>query len=233
MIFSASLETSQSVGARTGWQPLHLLAEDADGTLVGAVPCYVKSHSRANMCSTTAGPRPIERAGGRYYPKLQVSVPFTPATGRRLLVRPGAAGRRRARRAGRCADRHLPALRRLLGPRHLPDRAGMAACSASAASCKRTDQQFHWENAGYGIVRRFPRRARLAQAQDHPARARGRAGRRHQRALADRRRSHRERVGRVLRLLHGDRLAQMGTALSHARRSFRWSARTCATASCW
>ena len=80
---------------------------------------------------------------------------------------------------------------------------------------QRTDQQFHWENAGYAQFRRFSRRAHFAQAQDHPARAPRRAGERHQHPLAHRQRPHRRRVGRVLRLLHGDRLAQMGPALPH------------------
>ena len=146
--FLSSLESSQSVGGRAGWQPMHLLAEDTNGTLVGAVPCYVKSHSRGEYVFDHGWAEAYERAGGSYYPKLQVSVPFTPATGRRLLVRPGAAGRRRAWGAGRCADRHLPALRRLIGPRHVPDRGGMGA-AGRRGFLKRTHQQFHWENAGY------------------------------------------------------------------------------------
>ena len=80
---------SQSVRARTGWQPHAPLAEDADGELLGAVPCYVKSHSRGEYVFDHGWAEAYERAGGSYYPKLQVSVPFTPATGRRLLARPG------------------------------------------------------------------------------------------------------------------------------------------------
>src|SRR6266403_3270228 len=87
--FLSALELSQSVRARTGWQPMHLLAEDADGVLLGAVPCYVKSHSRGEYVFDHGWADAYERAGGSYYPKLQVSVPFTPATGRRLLVAPG------------------------------------------------------------------------------------------------------------------------------------------------
>ena len=87
--FLSSLEMSDSVRARAGWQPMHLLAEDAKGTLLGAVPCYVKSHSRGEYVFDHGWAEAYEHAGGSYYPKLQVSVPFTPATGRRLLVRPG------------------------------------------------------------------------------------------------------------------------------------------------
>jgi uncharacterized protein len=87
--FLSALELSQSVRARTGWQPMHLLAEEAQGQLLGAVPCYVKSHSRGEYVFDHGWAEAYERAGGSYYPKLQVSVPFTPATGRRLLAPPG------------------------------------------------------------------------------------------------------------------------------------------------
>jgi predicted N-acyltransferase len=146
--FLWALEKSQSVGRRTGWQPLHLLAEGTDGTLVGAVPCYVKSHSQGEYVFDHGWAEAYERAGGSYYPKLQVSVPFTPATGRRLLVRPGPQA---AAMRGALAD------------------ALMDICGRSDASSvhvtfptqpewellgrrgflKRTHQQFHWENAGY------------------------------------------------------------------------------------
>src|SRR3954452_22638804 len=88
--FLSSLELSQSVRTRGGWQPLHLLAEDSNGTLVGAVPCYAKTHSQGEYVFDHGWAEAYERAGGSYYPKLQVSVPFTPATGRRLLVSPQA-----------------------------------------------------------------------------------------------------------------------------------------------
>ena len=101
--FLHALEASGSATARTGWQPQHLLAETADGAVLGAVPCYLKSHSRGEYVFDRGWAEAYERAGGSYYPKLQVSVPFTPATGRRLLVRPGPARRRR------CAPASPPA----------------------------------------------------------------------------------------------------------------------------
>ena len=127
---------------------MHLLATDADGNLLGVVPCYAKSHSRGEYVFDHGWAEAYERAGGSYYPKLQVSIPFTPATGRRLLVRPGTA-----------AD----AVRVMLAD------ALIDVCRRSAASSvhvtfpteaewelfgahgylKRTHQQFHWENAGY------------------------------------------------------------------------------------
>src|SRR5216684_2392505 len=87
--FLSSLESSDSVRARIGWQPMHLLAMAGQEVLLGAVPCYVKSHSRGEYVFDHGWAEAYERAGGDYYPKLQVSVPFTPAAGRRLLVRPG------------------------------------------------------------------------------------------------------------------------------------------------
>jgi predicted N-acyltransferase len=86
--FLSSLELSGSVRPRTGWQPMHVIAE-ADGLLIGAAPCYAKSHSQGEYVFDHGWADAYERAGGSYYPKLQVAVPFTPATGRRLLVRPG------------------------------------------------------------------------------------------------------------------------------------------------
>src|SRR3979490_2405150 len=87
--FLSSLELSGSVRNRAGWQPMHLVAE-ASGEGVGAVPCYAKSHSQGEYVFDHGWADAYERAGGNYYPKLQVAIPFTPANGRRLLVRPGA-----------------------------------------------------------------------------------------------------------------------------------------------
>jgi uncharacterized protein len=146
--FLSSLELSQSVRTRGGWQPLHLLAEDSNGTLVGAVPCYAKTHSQGEYVFDHGWAEAYERAGGSYYPKLQVSVPFTPATGHRLLVRPGPEA---DAVRGALADSLMDICRRsnassvhvtfatqpewdLLGRRGF---------------LKRTHQQFHWENAGY------------------------------------------------------------------------------------
>ncbi len=87
--FLSALEDSGSVGSRTGWQAQHLVVTALDGQLLGAAPCYVKSHSRGEYVFDRGWAEAYERAGGNYYPKLQVAVPFTPATGRRLLVPPG------------------------------------------------------------------------------------------------------------------------------------------------
>ncbi len=87
--FLSSLEASRAVGGRTGWQPRHLLVETSGGDLIGVAPCYVKSHSQGEYVFDHGWAEAFEHAGGSYYPKLQVSVPFTPATGPRLLARPG------------------------------------------------------------------------------------------------------------------------------------------------
>jgi predicted N-acyltransferase len=87
--FLHSLEQSNSVGGASGWQPRHLLAETSDGTVAGVAPCYVKAHSRGEYVFDQGWADAFERAGGDYYPKLQVAVPFTPVTGPRLLARPG------------------------------------------------------------------------------------------------------------------------------------------------
>jgi predicted N-acyltransferase len=84
--FLYALEASGSVGGRSGWSPAHLTVEDAGGRMVAAAPCYLKSHSQGEYVFDHAWADAYERAGGDYYPKLQVAVPFTPVTGRRLLI---------------------------------------------------------------------------------------------------------------------------------------------------
>jgi len=145
--FFSALEASGSASARTGWAPRHLLAR-RDDTILGIVPCYLKSHSQGEYVFDRGWADAYERAGGRYYPKLQASVPFTPVIGPRLLVRDGE---------------DVDKIRRLLG-------SGLVAlCEATQASSahvtfageaewkllgslgflQRTDQQFHWHNQDY------------------------------------------------------------------------------------
>src|SRR5258705_3719841 len=84
--FFAAAEASGSACARTGWGPRHLLAK-LDGKVAGIVPCYLKSHSQGEYVFDRGWADAYERAGGRYYPKLQASVPFTPGPRPRLLIR--------------------------------------------------------------------------------------------------------------------------------------------------
>ena len=152
--FLYALEASRSAVARAGWQPQHVLAERPDGTLLGTVPCYLKSHSRGEYVFDRGWAEAYERAGGAYYPKLQVSVPFTPATGRRLLVRPGpdAAAVQTGLTAGllELCQRHEASSVHVT---FMPE----PECAALAAHgfLRRTDQQFHWENAGYDTFEAF------------------------------------------------------------------------------
>src|SRR5688572_32631684 len=87
--FLAALESAGVVGARTGWLPRHLVLHGEAGEIAAATPCYVKSHSQGEYVFDHGWADAYERAGGTYYPKLQVAVPFTPVPGPRLLVRPG------------------------------------------------------------------------------------------------------------------------------------------------
>jgi predicted N-acyltransferase len=146
--FLAALESSNSVCARAGWQPMHLLASDGEGTLHGAAPCYIKSHSQGEYVFDHGWADAYERAGGSYYPKMQVSVPFTPATGPRLLVRPGV--RAEAVRTV-LADALIDVCKRVdASSVHV---TFLPLAEWELLGCrgylKRTHQQFHWSNAGY------------------------------------------------------------------------------------
>ena len=88
--FLAALETAGTTGAETGWLPQHIVLENAAGAIEAAMPLYVKSHSRGEYVFDHAFADAYHRAGGRYYPKLQVAVPFTPVPGPRLLIAPEA-----------------------------------------------------------------------------------------------------------------------------------------------
>ncbi len=144
--FLAALEQSGSVGPGTGWQPQYLTAYSG-GQLIACAPLYAKSHSQGEYIFDHNWAHAYEQAGGRYYPKLQIAVPFTPATGRRLLVRPGFE------RIGQSAlvqgavqlarDNQLSSL-------HLTFCTEAEAESGKQMGLlRRTSQQFHWVNDGY------------------------------------------------------------------------------------
>jgi hypothetical protein len=152
--FLRALEDSGSATAETGWLPQHLLLEDGSGTLLGCLPCYLKSHSRGEYVFDHGWADAYLRAGGRYYPKLQASIPFTPVTGKRLLVRPGEAE----------AEREALLLQAAI---QVADRLGVSSLhitfltreewrlAGELGLLKRTDQQFHWQNKGYGSFEDF------------------------------------------------------------------------------
>lgn len=147
--FLSAIEESGSTGRRTGWLPRHATLRDASGVLVAAAPLYAKLHSYGEYVFDHGWARAYEQAGGRYYPKLQAAVPFSPVPGPRLLVRPGGdAGRVR---------RHLAA-----GIAQVTGELGLS--SAHVTFCTDTEQQdlagdgwlprlglqYHWHNQGYG-----------------------------------------------------------------------------------
>ena len=145
--FFSALEASNSACARTGWGPRHLLAK-LDGKIAGIVPCYLKSHSQGEYVFDRGWADAYERAGGRYYPKLQASVPFTPATGPRLLIRSDVDQERIA----------IALAGGLMGLCDATSASSVHVTFAREAEWKflaehgflqRTDQQFHWHNQGY------------------------------------------------------------------------------------
>ncbi len=146
--FLAILEEAGTVSARTGWMPRHLLLDGPDGGLAGAVPAYLKSHSQGEFVFDHGWADAYERAGGRYYPKLQVSVPFTPATGPRLLAAPGP-GRDAVRAA---LAEGIVALTRETGASSahvtFPTEPEWRLLT-ERGFLPRTDRQFHWFNEGF------------------------------------------------------------------------------------
>jgi uncharacterized protein len=145
--FFAAAESSGSATPRTGWGARHLIAK-LDDKIVGIVPCYLKSHSQGEYVFDRGWADAYERAGGRYYPKLQASVPFTPATGPRLLIRDGVDRER-------IADALAAGLRALCNATEASSvhvtfaREADAKCLAQHGFLIRNDQQFHWHNHGY------------------------------------------------------------------------------------
>ena len=144
--FLHALEASGSVGPGTGWQPQYLIARMA-GQIIGVAPLYAKSHSQGEYIFDHNWAHALERAGGRYYPKLQIAVPHTPATGRRFLVHPDFA------------ETGFQAL--LQGALQLAENNRLsslhatfctqeeAALGAEMGLLPRLTQQFHWVNNGY------------------------------------------------------------------------------------
>ncbi|MGZ8415400.1 MAG: GNAT family N-acetyltransferase [Methyloceanibacter sp.] len=146
--FLRALEDSGSATRETGWLPQHLLLEDPSGTLIACMPCYLKSHSQGEYVFDHGWADAYLRAGGRYYPKLQASVPFTPVTGKRLLIRA-------------CDDAREREALLLQAAVQVTDRLGVSSLHVTFLTraewqlagemglLQRTDQQFHWQNDNY------------------------------------------------------------------------------------
>jgi hypothetical protein len=151
--FFSAAERSGSATARTGWGPRHLIAK-LDGMIAGIVPCYLKSHSQGEYVFDRGWADAYERAGGRYYPKLQCSVPFTPATGPRLLIRDGVD----REQIGTALANGLMALCGVskASSAHVTfAREGEWQFLAEQGFLQRTDQQFHWRNQGFATFDDF------------------------------------------------------------------------------
>jgi predicted N-acyltransferase len=148
--FLQALEESGCASATRGWQPAHLIARDAARKLVGAMPLYAKDHSYGEYVFDHAWADALMRAGGRYYPKLQCAVPFTPVPGRRICARDAAVEAALAQ-----------------GAIALAQRAGASSVHATFASealcarlaplgyLTRTGLQYHWFNRSYGSFTEF------------------------------------------------------------------------------
>jgi uncharacterized protein len=151
--FLQALEASGSVGGRSGWAPVHVTVEDEGGRIVAAAPCYLKSHSQGEYVFDHAWADAYERAGGSYYPKLQVAVPFTPVTGRRLLVAADAPEGAREALIGA-----LRALRRETEASSIHatfPTAEDADRLSNAGFLIRTGEQFHFFSDGYATFDDF------------------------------------------------------------------------------
>lgn len=152
--FLNALETSGCIGGPTGWQSAHQALRDAERRLVAVIPTYVKSHSLGEYVFDHGWAQAYENAGGRYYPKLQVAVPFTPVTGRRLLIRP-EVDRTTATAALAAGLEHLAA-RLDASSVHATFLTGEDAAGLHAHGyLERIDRQFHWLNQGFASFEDF------------------------------------------------------------------------------
>lgn len=150
--FFLALEESGCANARTGWQPQHITINGSEGTPIGLMPLFLKSHSMGEYVFDHGWANALERAGGSYYPKLQCSVPFTPATAPKLLVPSGDATIKAAL---------LAAAQQLA---HQRDASSVHATFVPEAQAdlieadgwlKRVDTQFHWHNEGFATFDDF------------------------------------------------------------------------------
>lgn len=145
--FLSALEDSGSVGPGTGWTPSPILIEDGDDHLIAAAPAYLKSHSQGEYVFDHGWAEAWQRAGGDYYPKLQVSVPFTPMPGPRLLgTRPQQL----------LAAFEAVAVQNDMSSAHITflDQAGAAECERRGW-LMRHGVQYHWFNRGYSAFDDF------------------------------------------------------------------------------
>ncbi len=188
--FLSALEKHRCVGEATGWTPQHMLLFDADNRLVGAVPQYLKHNSYGELVFDWAWADAFQRNGLRYYPKLVVAIPYTPASGPRLLISPGAEREAVANALVQLlienAQRQQLSSLHCLFP-HEQDRSVLA----SQGLLVRMGCQFHWHNNNYRDFDDFL--ARLTASKRKKIR-------RERRTVAE--------SGITLRRLHGEQLTE-------------------------
>lgn len=146
--FLEALEASGAAIPETGWSPCHVVIEDPNNSIIAAMPLYAKTHSQGEFVFDHSWAEAYERAGGQYFPKLLSAVPFTPVTGRRLLVKPGPDQIRLSNALVSAAiqvaaQNDFSSLHvNFIDPNqaHDLDELGLMI---------RNDQQFHWRNDGY------------------------------------------------------------------------------------
>lgn len=148
--FLTAMEDSGSVGPGTGWEPAPIAITAADGTLLAALPAYAKGHSQGEYVFDHSWADAWHRAGGRYYPKLQIAAPFTPATGPRLLLSDPALAPQLLKGAEAvCLSNQLSSAHAtFIDPAQLP-------LFEAGGWLMRTDIQFHWFNRGYASFEDF------------------------------------------------------------------------------
>ncbi len=148
--FLSALEESGSVGGQSGWQPLPVIVDDADGVPAAIAPAYAKGHSQGEYVFDHAWADAWERAGGDYYPKLQIAVPFTPVPGPRLLLRDPAQ-----------APALIGAIEAVVRQSGLSSAhatfvdEGQLPAFQAAGWLTRAGTQFHWANRGYATFDDF------------------------------------------------------------------------------
>ena len=148
--FLSALEDSGSAGPKTGWLPQHAALRDEAGTLMAAAPMYAKSHSYGEYVFDHGWANAFEGAGGDYYPKLQVAVPFSPVPGPRLLCRPGLPTEDLGQAlAQACEELNLSSVHATFCTESDWDALGRAGW------LQRIGTQFHWTNGGYGAFDDF------------------------------------------------------------------------------
>jgi predicted N-acyltransferase len=152
--FLKALEDAKTVGGRTGWAPQHLVLDDGQSGVAAACPAYVKTHSQGEYVFDHTWADAYERAGGDYYPKLQIAVPFTPVPGPRLLVRPGPQQEFNERLLAQGAIEL--ARRQSLSSIHITYLSeGEWERLGRDGFLQRTSKQFHWHNQGYHCFEHF------------------------------------------------------------------------------